>query len=371
MFKKFDIKDPINGIYSMHSIKSFASSLISIYVPIYLLKLGYSLTDVFFYWLIYSIGVFIFFVVAAFTSNKIGFKKIVVGSVFLEFLYLFLLHQMGLNHFSIVFVAILSGLQAAFYWYPLNVFFAKHSKPKKIGETVGKFNAWPKIISLPEPIIAGLIAIYFGFNWLFLVSGIIFLFSLYPLIFVPEHTDKVSFKIVNYLSLFKNNIRYFGAEFLENIREEMEYIVLPIFIFITFSSIISVGIVSTLANVGGIMFTLFIGKLSDRSDKKWLMRIGAIVMILCWIIRYFVPGAIVFYVISLVVGLVEILVLVPFTSIIFQNAKENHPAEFMLFREFSVSLARVTVYVVALVLVSSLTKTFLMPVAALAAFSFY
>lgn len=371
MFNKFKLSDPINGVYLMHSIKSLASALIGIYVPIYFLKLGYGLTNVFIYWLVYGVCVFLFCAAAAFISNKIGLKKIVIVSVFLQFLYLYLLHRMGAIHIPIYFVAILSGLQAAFYWFPINNFFAKHSDEKKMGQKVGQLIAWPKILSLPEPILAGLVIIYFGFNYLFLVSGVLYLIALIPLINVPEIYSGVTFDVKNYWGLFKNNKRYFGAEFLENIREEMEAIVVPIFIFVTFASVLSVGIIGTVADLGAILFTLVVGKLTDTTNKRTLMKFGTFIMIFCWLARYFIQNQLIFYIASLVVGFTEILVLIPFNSIVYENAKKNHPAEFLLFREVAVGSARVFVYIIMIFSVGFISKTFALPIASLFAFSFY
>jgi MFS family permease len=363
--------NPMNGVYMMHSIRSFAGSLIGIYVPIYLLKLGFSITDVFVFWLIYSISVFVFCAVAAYISKKVGLKKIIVASLFLQFAYLYILHRLKFLPVPIPLVSIVSGLQAAFYWFPINVFFSHHSDVKEMGGNVGKLFALPKIIKLPEPILAALIIVKFGFDALFILSAIIYVISLIPLISVPELKGEISFNINKYWGLFKKYTRYFAAEFMENIREEAEGIILPIFIFLTFKDIISVGVVSTFASLGGIIFSLIIGKLSDSSNKKVLMRVGVLVMIAAWIVRIFVPNQLVFYAISFVVGFVEILVLVPFTSIIYTSAKQENPAEFLLFREMSVGAARVFVYIIAILLASNILYTFALPIFSLISFLFY
>jgi len=151
----------------------------------------------------------------------------------------------------------------------------------------------------------------------------------------------------------------------------VEAIILPIVIFITVKSIISIGIVSTLTSIGGIIFTLFVGKLTDNRSKQTLMRVGAMVMIICWLARFVFPNSTIFYVVSIVVGFVEALVLIPFSSIIYSNAKKEKPMEFLLFREFSVATARIFVYVVAIFLAGHIINSFILPVASLGLFMFY
>jgi len=361
----------IHWVYFLHSVKSFAGSLIGVFIPIYFLQLGFSLNEIFIFWLIYGFSLFTFDILAAFLSRKIGFKPIIVTSMLLQFLFLYLLHILKFHIISLSILAIISGLQAAFYWLPINFLFTTHSDEKQMGGDTSKFFTWPKILSLPVPIISSVVIIVFGFDHLFILSGMIYLFSLYPLFRLPKIETKFSFRLERYFNLFKKYTRYFWAEFLENIREEFEAIILPVVVFITVKSVISVGIINTLAPMGAILFTLFVGKLSNSKNKQKLMKIGASVMITCWLTRLFFPNQAVFYVISIIVGFVEALVLIPFSSIIYSNAKKENPMEFLLFRELSIGLSRIFVYMVAMMLVGRILYSFIIPATSLGLFMLY
>ena len=365
------MKENINKVYFFHSIKSFAGSLIGVFIPIYFLQLGFSLTNIFIFWLIRGIFIFVFCLLVAYLLNKFGSKKIIIVSIFLQFILIYLLYYLKLYSIPLSVIALLSAIQAATYWLPINTLFSTHSDQENMGKTTGKFFAWPKIASLPIPIISAIVITFFGFNYLFVISGILYLFSLYPLFLLPELKVDFSFNFEKYINLFKKYKSYFGAEFLENIREEVEQIILPIVVFITFKNVISVGAINTLVTVGGILFTLFIGKLSDKKDKHKLMKIGSLVMVILWLIRMIYPQALVFYVCSIVVGFVEALVLIPFSSIIYTNAKKEDTLEFLLFREFSIFLARIFVYTVAIFLTGNIIYSFIMPIISLIFFAFY
>jgi MFS family permease len=361
----------IHWVYFLHSVKSLAGAFVGVFIPIYFLKLGFSLGSIFVFWLVYAISLLIFDFVAAFLSKKIGFKPIIVTSMLFEFVVLYLLYILKTFATPLPILAIISGLQAAFYWLPINYLFATHSNQTEMGGDTSKFFALPKILSLPVPIISSVVIVVLGFNYLFIISGLIYLVSLYPLFHLQIKELEFTFNLSRYLELIKKYPRYFWAEFLENIRQEFEAIILPIVIFLTVKNIISVGVVNTLTPIGGILFTFFVGKLTDINDKQKLMRIGAFVMILCWLGRLIFPNAITFYIIAIIVGFVEALVLIPFSSIIYTNVKKENPMEFLLFREFSVGLARVFVYTIAIILSGSLITTLMLPVISVGLFMLY
>ena len=361
----------IHWVYLLHSIKGLAGSFIGIFIPIYFLKLGFSLQQIFLFWLIYGVSLFICSFLAAFLSKLIGFKPLVILAMVVQFLVLYLLRILTFNQTSLIILSFCVGFQAAFYWLPINYLFATHADQKQMGDNSGKLIAIPKIFRLPVPLISSFIIIYFGFNYIFLISAIVYLIALYPLFRISDIRVNFSFNPKIYFDLYIKYRRYFWAEFLDNFREEVEGIILPIVIFLTIKSIISVGIISTLAPIGSIIFTYLIGKLSDKKNKNILMRFGAISMIFIWLIRFFFPNSIVFYSASIVVGFLEALVLIPFTSIIYTNAKKENTLEFLLFRESSVGIARIFVYVIAIIFASNIINTFLLPAASLALFMFY
>jgi len=361
----------IHWVYLLHSIKGLAGSFIGIFIPIYFLKLGFSVQQIFIFWLIYSISLFFCSFLAAFLSKIIGFKPLVVLAMVVQFLVLYLLRILTFNQTSLIILSFCVGFQAAFYWLPINYLFATHSNQKQMGDNSGKLIAIPKIFRLPVPLISSFIIVYFGFNILFLISAIVYLIALYPLSRIPDIRVEFGFNPKTYFDLYAKYRRYFWAEFLENIREEVEGIILPIVIFLTIKSVISVGIISTLAPIGSIIFTYLVGKLSDKQNKTTLMRLGAITMVFIWLVRYFFPNSIVFYTASVIVGFLEALVLIPFTSIIYTNAKKENTLEFLLFRESSVGMARIFVYIIAIILALNINLTFLLPVASMALFMFY
>ena len=361
----------IHWVYALHSIKGLAGSFIGVFIPIYFLSLGFSVRQIFTFWLIYGLCLAVFSLIAALLSTKVGFKPIIICALILQFIVLYLLRVLTFNQFSLYILAVCVGLQAAFYWLPINYLFTIESDEKKMGDNTSKLMFIPKIFRLPVPLVSSVIVVTFGFNSLFMVSGFIYLLCLYPLYRLPDIRPQFGFKYSTFRNLYSRYRRYYWAEFLENIREEFEGIIIPIFVFLTIKSIISVGVISTLAPAGSILFTYLIGKISDSANKKYLIRFGAIVMIIVWLSRYLWPSSTVFYATTFIIGFIEVLVLIPFSSIIYTTAKKENTLEFLLFRESSVGAARIVVYLIAIILANNLLTTFLIPAAALGLFMIY
>lgn len=114
------------------------------------------------------------------------------------------------------------------------------------------------------------------------------------------------------------------------------YSALPIFIFLAFGNIFTIGFLATFLGLGAAIFTLFIGKHSDHIDKKRLLRVGAVIMALVWLGRYLAVDEISFYVLSILAGFFGVLIMVPFSSIFYINTKNNHIENFVIFREIPI-----------------------------------
>lgn len=273
--------------------------------------------------------------------------------------YITMLYGLHTTHIPIPFIAIVQGCGAGLYWFSLHSFFASNAQHESIGASVGKLFGFPQIAGLFGPLIGGAIALHYGFPVLLALGGFILLLSTIPLLWIPRFEVQADFSARTFLNLFKQFRRYTLIEFVENIREELEAVIWPLFIFLTFKNALSVGFVGTLAAVGSITFTFAVGKYTDRINPKIFMRIGALSMALLWLVRYAWPQIpLLLYISTLVAGFLASLIEIPFTSFIYGSAKRTNIPEFIVYREFPVTLARIGVYSIALVL-ANVTDLFL------------
>jgi hypothetical protein len=83
-------------------------------------------------------------------------------------------------------------------------------------------------------------------------------------------------------------------------------------------------------------------------------------MIGIWLARFVSPPTpILLYVITLLAGLLGCLIVIPFTSFVYNSAQRTNVIEFIVYREFVVTLARVVIYSIALFVITDISNLFL------------
>jgi len=352
-------KQALNKIFLTNAIYGLAGSFIGVFIPIYLLKIGFSVADIFRFYLVYAAGTFIFFFLAEKIAQKIGLRKTILLGYPLLLLYFLLIYNIKELAISIYVVAIVDALQTALYWFPLHVWLTNLSSDENRGSELGKFFALSKSICILAPLISSLVVIYLGFKALFIFSGIIYFISTFPILSMPEFPNGAKLRVGNFFGLFKKYRAFAVTDILEASRGIAEGVIWPIFVFLSFNNILSVGYIGTISGIGGVLFTLLIGKHADKAEKKKVMWIGAAILTTIWIIRFFTNSEILFYALTLCVGFFEITILLPLNKFAYEIAKKEGASDFIIFRELILAIGRIAMYGIALLFVSHLKSIFL------------
>lgn len=153
----------------MHSIQSFALSMIGIFIPIYLLTLHYSVSQVLLFFITHYSFLLVFAFVAIYTASHIGLQQTIIARFPFLFAYFVLLYLLPSVKIPLFAIALLGGLASAFYWIPLHILFTRNAEKKDVGASTGKLFAFPKLASIAGPLIGGYTAAIFGFNILIVI----------------------------------------------------------------------------------------------------------------------------------------------------------------------------------------------------------
>ncbi len=345
----------------MVSLNRFATSLISVFVAVYLLELGYSLSWVIYYLMIHH-GVLLFGVFAAVAlSNKIGLVKLFfVRFVFLVG-YLLLLFALPKHPEYFFLIAILGGLESAFYWTPLNILMVRKTQASTMGQSLSRLIAIPKILSFASPLLAAFVITQFGFSTLFIIALIIFVFATLPLL--PLRSEKTQFLFTRkgIQKIYTENKKFFIPELIDNLAEDA-MVFWSIFIFLQLSSVFHVGGIATTVALVSIFFTLTLGQLTDRWNKHKLMTIGASLLSCAWVLNFFIASfsvvPLLFYVGTILVSLSLKTFLVPYGTLLYNQARKDD-AQFLVLREVPTILGHQILFVFALVFHKNLPVLFL------------
>src|SRR5579859_288706 len=242
-------------VYTAHTINTVAGSIIGVYVPAYLLTLGYPLARVIlFYVITHGVGLLFglfLFVPLVKKWGLLNTFKLYYPLQILTLLFLSLLK----SHYGLPeIVAIFNGLANFAYWIPLNIFLIKHSDYQEMGSSLSKFFALPSLFGIIGPLIGAVLIPFIGFWPVFVITAIGVLVSFVPLAHIGDKEIAITLNLSKAWRRIKRDKILFLFEFFDNIIEESEWF-WSIYVFIVIGSLSTPGIVGSLQAIGGSVFT--------------------------------------------------------------------------------------------------------------------
>jgi len=334
----------LNELYISVAIKSFAISMISIFVPIYLLKLNYSLTTVFLFFAILNASHALFVIPAAKISSKYGFKHSMFYSVPILIIFYLALYTLEQFHWPIYLLAVIFGINNALYWVGYHVDFSKFSDKKNRGKEVGKAKIVSSIFYVLGPIIGGLIITFVGFQALFVTVSVLLSASVIPLFFSKDIHDPINFSIKE---IFKGQtIRNTFAFIGHGIEGGAGVVIWPVFIFFSIlNNFTTLGLVSSVSVSFSLLFVFIIGRFSDVR-RRLVLRIGSLLNTVIWGVRFFIKTTFQVFIIDSFYGISKTLTNIPFDALSYDKANKSDIVKFIMFREIIIQIGGMVLFLV-------------------------
>ncbi len=332
----------------------FGRAMISIFIPIFLLKIGFSITGVLLYYLIFNLFDWPLNFVAKWAIQKIGARKVVmIGTIsFIIFFGILYNLQLG-NWYLFVIMAFFLALYDTFYWVGHLYLFMLTSKHKKnISGDTSFLYIVKKIAGVLAPMIGALILIFLHRNILIITSMVILSLSIWPLYKFKNIKDKPEKEKVFDSKKFFSNIQdtksfitmaFYG---LHNVAED---VIWPIFIFTLFNSLESVAIIPILVSVSSIILTYFTGKVK-KSNRARVTSLAALLVTVTWILRIVLSSNIFYYLSVVLVGFFSVLITLPTDSDIFELGERKDPLFASTYRNFISMFPRIFLYAFLIIL---------------------
>ncbi len=358
-------------IYRHLTIQSFAVSLIYIFIPVYLLSIGFELVQVFMFLLVEWTVFGLFAPVYAKIIHRAGLKEVILARIPMFILLLVLLVLLRTSPFLQEFyyvIAALSGFSGSLYTLSLTSLFAKSMGNGNHGEKTGKFIALPKITSVLGPLAGGIITTYFGFAALFIFTAFLLVLSFIPISLIRKNIDHPAFKF-RIFKKFRTNIREFLLLMSYGIRSMALFIILPIAIYLSSGSILSLGFIVSILYLIGALFTVYLGKLTDRHGARAVIRPGILITALFFLALGCLLEHDIFIYLSIFSGIIGIVMDIPYESHLYElSRKSRSPLEFLAFKEFSLAFGRLLLFGLLVFVQSNLDLAFYLGAASSAVF---
>ena len=336
-FFYFFANKELNELYASIALRSFALSMIGIFIPIYLLTLGYALEQVYLLYIVAYAAHAILAIPAGYFSSRFGFKHAILASILPSILFYYLLYSLPKYEWSLILLGILFGGYNALFWVGYHADFSKSSKKKKRGSEIGTSMIIQSLVTASGPFIGGMIIVYGNFQILLFTVSIIFLLSGLPLLLTKDVHEKNKFQISK---IFKDkSIRETIGMIAKGTEGSVAFLIWPIFIYsvIFVNGAKELGFVTSLTLIASFLATYIVGKQTDKKERA-VLHTGSILNTIIWSVRTVVTTVVFVTLSNIFYGFSRMMIIIPFDSKSYSNAVKKNITEYTVFREFTINL---------------------------------
>lgn len=335
----------LNNFFIAVAIFAFGEGLISIFVPIYLFQIDYSIYAIIFFYFLASFSFILLSYWGAKIVARVGAKHAILIS-----LPFFLAFYLGLRfiqwHWLLFFLLpVVYALARIFYNYGHHLNFLTHSERQRRGREISFFGAMTSVIYMSAPFFGGLIIYWFGYSYLYLIASIVLCFVAIPLLLHRDRHEKIKFgwrDLVN--DIFDKKKRSLFVSFSGYaVESTIGGVIWPIFLITILITTLKTGLIVMLTMVISLLVYYFIGRICDDYDKGKLLKIGTVLYGLSWIARMFVSGAVSVFFVDTYKNIAEKVLHVPWSVRSYDLAERTDYFRFIVSREIIFCFSRLLV----------------------------
>jgi len=274
----------MDALYLSVFVMNIAESMISIFVPIYLYSLGYSITWIILFFLISRIGGALFALPASkIAANRGPAWSIALSTPFLIVYYIGLLALPQWPGLFLVLPLVITG-RALLYNFGFDIIFLFSSHEKRMGRELSTLSIVSIMASVISPFAAGVLIVTAGYTSLFGFGAVLLCASVIPL-FVARFTHRAFLvdggQVLHHI--FASEYRPASLSFVGYaIENSIGFIVWPIFLVLILTNVSSVGAVVSLSTFVTLIVITLVGKMVDK-NKTGMLRFGTVLYFFGWV----------------------------------------------------------------------------------------
>lgn len=279
-------------LYISSMLRGIGLSIIGIFVPIYLYKLGYGVDII----LLFFAGLFLVRIfadiIAAYCVARIGPKHtMLIGNILMVFT---LAQLLALSYYDwpLWLIAVCFAFASAMYFLAYHVDFSKILHTDHGGKELGFMAIVEHIGGVFGPLAGGVIATLFGAEYTILIALALLIFATVPLFFSAEPTkghQQLDFRFLDYSKLKWDFISWTGACLEDNLKSILWPLYIAITIF-TVNTYAGIGLVTSAATIAAIVAAKLIGSVVDRNKGGALLHYSVWGVVAVNFTRPFVGG---------------------------------------------------------------------------------
>lgn len=266
----------LSEMYIAGFLKMFAQGLVGVFIPLYLLKNGYSLQAVFMYYVVLYLFATIFDFISARLTARFGPKHVMRLGFFLQFVVAILLSQLQILPSPLLIIPFVHAAAASFYWLPYHVDFSKIKHANHSGKEISWLNTMEKVGGVLGPLVGGLLATFFGGVTLFYAAALVLALAVVVLMLSPEPTQTK--QKLDYAHLFTmKDWRTTVSNTAFIAENSLSILIWPIFLaaaVFTTDAYLKIGSIASISVIFAMFAALPLGRLLDKTKGYKMIRVG-------------------------------------------------------------------------------------------------
>ncbi len=360
------LRREIGELYASVGIANFALTIVSIFEPIFLYAVIHlTIPQILWFngivYLVYLVGIVFGGKIAA----RFGYSHGILFSIPPQILYWVFLYAGQDNHHLLWVAPIFYGINKSLYWPAFDASVSRFAQNQQRGREYSVLYAIINLASIAGPFFGGLLSQHFGIRLTFVIASAIYTCSFVPLFLQKEVFLPKPYHYRHTWELFKT----FPKKFLGYLGFGEEMILLnvwPVFIFIIVGSYEKSGLLVTIATFIATVLAVYIGKVADMYNKRFLLKVGSFFYFLFWLFRLVALTPYTVFAADSLSRTGKDLVSIPLTTLTYQRAQETHIMRYVVFYEQSLAVGKILSVIIgsflfnlALALGFSLTSAFM------------
>jgi MFS family permease len=340
----------LNEIYIFNSLRTLAFSFITIFIPIYLLSLGFTIQSIFIYYISFYLMESLCESVSVRLIRILGPKHVIALSVPFMFIHFFLLQTLSQYNWSLWVVAITGAIALGLYWQAYHYDFSKAKRRKSAGKDVSRSYALVFFMSAFAPFIGGYVSDNYGVFMTFMIVIFLLLVGTLALFKTGDNHSrarKIDLSLLDFNEIKKDIVARAGLGW----EASASMIIWPLFIYLIFDNYQSIGAVTSISMLAAMFIVHFIGKKVDikPDSKPKIIKFGSSLKSIVYLLKVFVSTVLGVYLINIVRSAVGAFLLVGWDSEYYLHADEESRSEYLYVMELVIDFARALYFIILLV----------------------
>lgn len=310
----------LRRLYWAHTVRELASSMVTIFVPIFLYKLGYSIQAILGYFLLATIFWGITLTPLMRWTDRLGFNRSMGVGLIIQAMQILMLATLTTYHWPLWLIAFAWGVSISLYWLQFRACFARSLLHRKVAPAVGISSALLMFALGAAPAIGGAIASWYGISILYIFAMLCFVAAAAPLFTAEEliKDERYRLRDVSWRKIWRDLAANMGSE----IDASVAVNIWPLFIFLLIPTYVGVGLLSSASVFASIIIAFYVGRRRSKEITGYLKN-GSSVISLTNAIRLISQTAGQIAGVNFFNGLGQALMVTPFYSRYYENAERE------------------------------------------------